>query len=201
MEKTDYIKDFEISLNKLEIGELRKKASQQFGIKLTREHKKEDIIRDIVAVVSKANFAEASDGDLKPGYARIKLTTIAGKVTFPVYQNTNGYYCFIPPGIEVDVPIKVVETLRHAEEMKKVQNEFGEYEDVMQPSYPFELIAMNKGPDPKPGYEVQRDMKWKPYREFYEQNGFWPSAKVLEQTRAAGLSLAMFKNVMNPTED
>lgn len=196
MEKNDYLKEFEVALLKLDMGELRKKASQQFGIKLTREHKKDDIIREIMEAVSKANYAEISDGDLKPGFARIKLTPIAGRVTFPVYQNTNGYTCFIPPGHEVDVPIKVVETLRHAEEMKKVQNEFGEYTDVLQPSYPFELLATNPGPDPRPGYEVQRDKKWEPFREFYKQNGFWPSAKVLEQTRATGLSMAMLKNTL-----
>jgi hypothetical protein len=193
MEKNDYLTEFRTSLSGLDIGELRKKASTNFGIKLTRQHTKEDIINNIMDAVSKANYAQAADGDLKPGYARIKLTPIAGKVTFPVYQNTNGYFGFIPPGIECDVPIKVIETLEHAEEIKQVQNEFGEYKDSMQPSYPYQVLAINPGPDPKPGYEVQRERKQAPKRAFFAKHGYWPTDKQMQEYTATGGMIQMFQ--------
>lgn len=188
----EYLVDFQTSLEKLNWTELRSKATQVFGLKLTRDHTKEQIVSMIMEAVSKTNFAEAGDEDLKPGWAKIQITPIAGKVTFPVFTNTNGYECYIPIGRPVNVPIKVIETLENAKEMKKVQNEFGEYTDSLQPSYPYQVLERKEGPDPRPGYEVQRDRKWAPYKAFFKKFRYWPSAKKLEAMTAATQNFNMF---------
>jgi hypothetical protein len=182
MEKNSkYLEDFKNSLMALDINALRNKASKNFGIKLTREHTKTDIVDLIVLSVSKATFAEEAEGELKPGFSRIKVLPIAGRVTFPIYLNCNGYFCFIPLDIPVDVPAKVVEVLSNALEMRKSQNEFGEYYDTLELSYPFQVLANNPGPDPRPGREVHTENKWKPYRRFYAKYGYWPNAEMMKQ--------------------
>lgn len=190
---TDFATNYRANLETKAIGDLRKMASNNFGIKLTREHTKQDIIDLIVAAVSKANYAEASDGELKPGWATIKILPVAGKVTFPVFLNCNGYHVFVPIGVEVDVPIKVIEVLNNAQEMKKTKNEFDEYIDTFELSYPFQVLATNPGPDPRPGREAATDKKWKPFRKFFDKYGYWPSQKVLQAATTASINFNAFE--------
>lgn len=193
-----HLDDFRASLSRMDIAQLRQKASKNFGIKLTREHTKEDIIDAIMAYASKNNYADAAEGELKPGYARIKLLPSSGKPSgFPVYFNHNGYFCYIPINFEVDVPLKILETLKHAEEIRKVQNEFGEYVDSMELSYPFQVIATRDGPDPKPGIEVARERKQAPKRAFFKKYGYWPTDKVLQQAQAASVHFNMYADANN----
>lgn len=192
MEKNQYLTDFRASLEKLAMSELRQKASKIFGIKLTREHKAEEIIQLIMSQVESANYTDVAEGDLKPGYARIKLNRAEGRASL-VYLNCNGYYCWIPVDIEVDVPIKLIDILENAKEMKKVLNEFNEYVDVMSLSYPYNVIAKNPGADPKPGREAQTDAKWKAYQRFYAKHKFWPSQRVLQQATAANVHFNQYE--------
>lgn len=200
MEKNNYVVEFQAGLEKLDIGELRSKAVKVFGLKLTREHTKKDIIDLILSEMSKGNFVEQAEGELKPGYARIKLNRTEGRSTL-VYLNCNGYFCWIPVEVEVDVPIKVLGVLNDAKEMKKVLNEFNEYHDVLSSSYPYQLLGKIDGPDPKPGREAQTERKWKPYRDFYEREGYWPSQKVLQAARNAGAVFTSLKQQLNEDND
>lgn len=191
MEKTNYLQDFKASLEKLEMHELRTKASKMFGLRLTREHKKEEIVDLIMAEMSKSNYAEEAEGELRPGYSRIILNRTEGKSTL-VYINCNGYYCWIPVDHPVDVPTKVISILENAKEMKKIQNEFHEYVDILTLSYPYQVIATCPGPDPKPGREAQTEKKWAPFRAFYEKYGRWPSQKVLDAYTASSVRFNSF---------
>jgi len=200
--RNEYLKEFRESLSKLGIAELRGKASKNFGIKLTRDWTKDDIIEAVMQHISKNNVADIAEGDLKPGYARIKLMPVqGGRTNFPVYTNSNGYECFIPINVEVDVPIKVLETLGHAEEMRKEKNEFDEYVDKMSLSYPYQVLATRDGPDPRPGLEVRREQKLAPYRAFFEKYGYWPNYKTLMAAQAANVSFNMFASHSNQTPE
>ena len=192
--KQNYLKDFREALENLSIADLRSRATKNFGLKLTREHTKQDIIDLIVSVASKQNFADAAEGSIRPGYVRLKLQPIPGKAPagFPVFLNCNGYSVFVPVDAVVDLPIKMIETLEHAEEIHQVRNEFGGYSDSMSLSYPYQIIGRCEGPDPRPGLEVARERKLAPKREFFKKYGYWPSDKVLMAAQASSVRFNMF---------
>lgn len=176
------------NLESLGINELRKMASANYGLKLTRDHSKDDIINTIVGMSAKGNYAQSSDGELQPGWARIKLaSTNDYRSQFPVHVNANGYECKIPFGVEVDVPIRVIESLKNAVEFHVYQNEFGERAQKYSDSYPFAIIAICDGPDPRPGIEVARDAKQRPRKRFREQFGYWPTDKVFRDFVQSGM--------------
>lgn len=188
MADKDTLAALKTNLETRTIGELRKQATQNFGLKLTREHTKEDIIALIVAAASKGNYAAAADGEIKPGWARIKLAaTNDYRSAFPVHVNANGYECKIPFGIEVDVPIRVLESLKNAVEYHVGQNEFGERVIKYSESYPFQVIGIVDGPDPRPGLEAGREQRLRPKRRFTEQFGFYPTDKVFAEFVQSGM--------------
>ncbi len=176
------------NLEGLGINELRKMASANYGLKLTREHTKDDIINTIIGMMAKGNYATASDGELKPGWARIKLSaTNDYRSAFPVHVNANGFECKIPFGVEVDVPIRVLESLKNAVEFRVYQNEFGERAQKYSDSYPFQVIGIVEGPDPRPGLEVAREQRLRPRKRFVEQFGFYPTDKVFRDFVQSGM--------------
>ena len=169
------LKQLREDLELLQMGELRKRAAQNFGLKLVQTDSKEDIINKIVGVASKQNFAEVAKGDVpEPGWTRVRVHPITGKPKFPFYSQVNGYQCWIPFNVEVDVPHKIVGVLNDAVEMRVVTDEMGNRSDVFEQSYPFTIIAATPGSDPRPGMEVARERKLAAKRQFAEINGFWP---------------------------
>lgn len=184
---TDNTNDVKATLEALTIADLRSKATKNFGLKLTREHTKDDIVRLIMEVSRKANFAKESEGELKPGWARIKIHRQTNSSQEMVFFNCNGYQGFIPIGVEVDVPIKVLEILDHAEEMRISKlDEFGNPTWALEISYPYSLLAKVDGPDPKPGMEAQRDRKLSGKRKFFKKYLMWPTDKMYERFILSG---------------
>lgn len=184
------LQQLKTQLEVLPMAELRKRAVQHFGLKLSREMTKEDVLTMVIGEVAKRNYAGIADGDLRPGYARIKLQKVGWRSSFPAYINANGYECFIPYNINVDVPLRVLESLDHAEEFTVSDGvEDGSYEIKQSyvQSYPYQLIERCEGPDPKPGIEIQREQKLKPKYLFREQFGFWPTDKVMKDYMQAGM--------------
>lgn len=191
MEKKSQL-DYQATLSAMDINELRHKASKVYGLKISREHKASDLVNLILEELKKGDFMDVADGALKEGWARIKVHQQSGKASMPIYTNTNGYVCWIPPGHEVDVPIKVLETLNHAEEMHKVLNEFNEYVDSFELSYPYQILAVNPGKDPRPGIELQRDKKHAPFVEYYRLFGRWPGQKEMQNYMNNSISFNPF---------
>ena len=167
------------SLEALPMAELRQKAVKNFGLKLTRDYTKEDIIKLIINVSANTNFAKESEGELKAGWARIKVHKDRNSSQEMVFFNCNGYQGLIPMGIEVDVPIKVLEVLDHAEEMRISKlDEFGSPHWSLEISYPYTLLAKLDGPDPRPGYEQFREKKIKGKAAYYKKFGLYPTDKM-----------------------
>jgi len=192
--ETVEVKDLRSSLEELDIASLRKKAKNN-AIALTREHTKQQIIDQLVEAISKHNYAQAADGDLKPGWARIKIHRPSGSKQQHVFFNINNYQGYIPLNIEVDVPIKVLEVLDHAEEMKITgEDEFGAPKWGFELSYPYTLLAKLDGPDPKPGFEVSRDRKIAGKKRFYKKFGIYPTDRMYQSFLLSG-------NKFNPWGD
>lgn len=177
------LNDLVQSLEAATLAELRSKASKTFGLRISRNHTRDDIIAEIMEQAKKFEFAKDAEGDLEPGWSRIKVHPIPGRSKFPFYFNLNGYQGLIPLNREVDVPNKIVKMLRDAEENQPVTDDTGAVTWRLQESYPFTLIEQRKGPDPKPGIEVQREIKLQPKRDFYKEHGYWPSDAVLAEHR------------------
>lgn len=176
------------NLESLPVADLRKHAHTNFGLKLTRDHSKDDIISLIVGIVAKGNYASLAEGEIKPGWARIKLAaTNDYRSAIPVHINANGFTCFIPFGVEVDVPIRVLESLNNAVEFRPYETEFGEKAYKFNDSYPYQLVGKVDGPDPRPGLEVGREARLRPKIRFREQFGFFPTDKALRDFIQSGM--------------
>jgi hypothetical protein len=180
------LKELRENLEILPMSELRKRATTNFGLKLSSTDAKDDIINKIVGIASKANFAEQAKGDIpEPGWSRIRCHPVLGRTLTPFYVGINGYGVWIPYNIDVDVPSKVVGVLRDAKEMRITTDDFGNQTRALEDSYPHSLIFDNPGPDPRPGIEVARERKLKPKRDFADANGFWPKNRDIQEARQA----------------
>ena len=176
--------ELRLSLEAATLQEVRSKAQKIFGLKVTREHDKDTIIHMIMGEAARFDFAQESAGDLKPGWSRIRVHPVPGKPMSDFYFCLNGYNGCIPINVDVDVPNKVVGLLRDAQENQPMLNNKGEVEGfALHQSYPFTLIEQRPGPDPRPGFEVQREAKLRPKYEFQEKNGYWPSDAEMRQQR------------------
>lgn len=182
--QADALNELRAQLETCSLQELRSKAKSNFGVSITRTHTKEDIIHLIVKESEKFEFALEAAGALKPGWTRIKLHPTQGRSLFPLYTNVNGKSFCIPINKEIDVPNKIAHALGNAiESIPQVDEDFKVtgFEDNL--SYPFTIIEQRDGPDPKPGFEVQREAKQKIKHEFEAKHGYWPSDAVIAQQR------------------
>lgn len=173
----------------MKITDLRILAQRIYGIAVTKSMDRESIIKTIENKTNVSNHKFARKGkELLPGWSRIfieKDEDLSGK--YPVYVNCNTYPVVISRGMEVDVPTKIYGVLKNAMRQSLIEDE-GEAIDSPNrkrleevPRYAVRLIAQVDGPDPRSDWENQREAKLRPYRQFYAEMGFWPSAKVMRE--------------------
>jgi len=197
------LKELREQLEILPIGELRQKASKHFGMRLSRDDTKEDIINRIVGAASKQNFArEVASADVlpEPGWTRIRVHPVPQRSTFPFFAAINGVSIFIPFSVDVDVPTKFIAMLRNAQEMGISTDDFGNKTEQLQDSYPFSLIHTTPGPDPRPGGEKQRERKIAAKKLFEEEHGYWPKDSEVKELRQEIARAKLLKSIMQ-TED
>lgn len=182
------LEGLKVRLESLGIADIRSQAAKVYGLRITRDMTKDDLVAAILGHVAKTNVAHAADGELKPGWARIKLNNTGDyRSEQPVYLNANGFECHVPFGIEVDVPIRCLESLKNAIEFRVYVNDFGEKAHKFSDSYPFTVIAQIEGPDPRPGLEVRREAKIKPKKAFLKKFEYYPTDKQFRDMVTAGL--------------
>jgi hypothetical protein len=185
--------DLDEELKDLDIGQLRKYATLN-RVALTRDMNKQDII-DAIKTKAKdrdvLKIAEVGSAP-KPGFARIILhrDPTPGASNRPIYVNANGYKCTVPRDIEVDVPIKVVHVLNDAKEQRKELDPDASMDErggrrertVWVHSYPFQLLAMTPGEDPRPSSSLKaKQAAYGPRVAFRDRFGRWPKrAELLE---------------------
>lgn len=194
---SNILKELRENLELLPISELRNKASKNFGLRIPRDDTKEDIINRIIGVASKQDFAVEAKGDMpQPGWTRIQVHPVPGKPTFPFYVGINGYFCWVPFNIEVDVPNKIVDVLKDAVEHRNVMDEFGNNKWQLEKSYPFNILASVPGPDPRPGAEVARERKIANKRRFAELHGRWPRDKEVHDMQRDAAQATMLRDII-----
>lgn len=175
-------------LEGLPIGVLRKQAATLYGINVTKEMEREDILSAIKSRTNKVDFAFEAKGDLpKPGWARITLLNLPGEPTRAQVFTVNGYRCSVPRGIEVDVPIKVYRAMKNAkrkrleEDKTEAVNSTRRWKWIESESFPTTLHAITEGLDPKPGHERTKEAKLRPYHAFMKRYGYWPTPTMVKQ--------------------
>jgi len=199
---------FATELNEFDIGDLRKKAAKEYGIKLLPEYTKADIIN---LIVNKASGNTKFVTDTTPleqknekyGWSRVKV--IRGR---DATNNThcqaahNGFQFSIPYNLEVNLPTVTAEYLTTKKSPVPKQSEDGngtiiEYED----RWIVQFIEKNYGPNGERDYipPSERGKYWNSVREaklakkrkFFEQMGYWPTDKGLQKHMDAGYFNAM----------
>lgn len=177
----------------MEIGKLRQYASH-LRVAVPKTATKVEIIELIKSKLNGKVVPEFADNStqLKPGYARIIIheDPMPGASNLPVYLNANGYVCTIPRGKEVVVPMRVVRNLNDAKVNRRRQTlvagpdgrETFKESTVVVPSYPFQVLEMNPGPEVFTALELSKKRLMGPRRRYRAMFGRWPRPRDL--TRA-----------------
>lgn len=176
-------------LEDLSIGDLRKVA-KHLGIASQRDWTKEDYIGVIKHKQEQASHRYVFDNNLAPapGFARITLhrDPTPGHKNTPVHVGVNGKIYQIPRGVQVDVPLPIVEALNNAVTIvtRQVENEsldkpMGIYVDEPQLSYPFQVHSWTPGE-----FKNMSDSRAANYERrlvFFNKFGRWPTAGELAE--------------------
>lgn len=181
------------NLQEMDIGKLRQYAAH-LRLAIAKTSTKHDIIAAIERKLNGRVVPEfaTEDTSLKPGYDRIRVLSdpMPGASNLPVFLNCNGYTCLIPRDVEVVVPNRVVRTLNQAVVMRKKQTlqadasgrEMFKETTVTVPSYPFQIIESNPGPEVLTKREESKLKTIGPSRRYRDMFGHWPKPR--ELTRA-----------------
>lgn len=181
------------NFNDMSIAKLREYA-KHMRLPLAKTATKAEIVE---AIDRKLNGRAAPEfatptSQVKPGYAKIRLLSdpMPGASNLPVYLNANGYVCMIPRDVDVIVPQRVVRVLNDAIVKRKKQSlvsdnygrEIFTTTEVTVPSYPFQVIESNPGPEPLTVFEQGKQKTIGPKRRYRQLFGRWPRPR--ELTRA-----------------
>ncbi len=176
-------------LSKLGIAELRKIAAG-YRLPLRRDMDVASISALIASYESgpAEKIAAVEDNTRpKPGWARIQIhkNPDPSASNSDVFVGVNNYQVQIKRGVTVDVPIKILTgSLKNAEmtvlrtNEAEVDLEKRFYWETV-PSYPYTVLDINPGPDPRDNYERTITKKQKFKRMFKEENGYWPKTSEL----------------------
>lgn len=173
----------------LDMASLRK-AAKLLGITAQRDWGKVDFVEAIKAKQSntEAEFVFDNSNAPKPGFARIIIhrDPTPGHKNTPIHSAVNGRIFQIPRGIEVDVPLPIVEALKNAVTIVTRQKEPGQsdgrsgaYVDEPQLSYPFQVLQVTPGEwtNPNDGRKVSYERRLA----FHKRFGRWPTSGELAE--------------------
>lgn len=187
-----------VDFDAMKISELREYAAHM-RIPLAKTATKEEIKEAIKRkLAGRAAPVLAKQGDkVPPGHAKIIINEDPnpGSMQVPIYLNANGYVCTIPRGKEVIVPMRVVRVLQDAKVnrlvQKEVQDQYGrmvfQNTTVTVPSYPFQVLEVNPGPEPLTILEKQKLRSNGPRKRYAELFGRYPRPAELRRALEKGL--------------
>lgn len=177
------------------IGELRQYASL-LRVPLAKTDTMEEIRQKITKHVERKSVARLATPTttVEPGWAKIIVNEdpMPGAANSPVYVNANGYQCTLPRGVPIIVPIKIVNVLNDAVVNRiKQTSSFVPGQPLQETrvrvlSYPFQVLEMNPGPDPRPGLEAAKRKTAGPKMKFMKKFGYWPKRGQLMRAIEAG---------------
>lgn len=179
------------------IGKLREYASHM-QIPLAKTATKEDIKQAIMRKLEgrAAPLLASKDDKVPPGHAKIIINEDAspGAKNYPIVFNVNGYVCTVPRGKEIIVPQRVVRTLSDAKVkrivQKSVQDQYGrevfQNTTVTVPSYAFQVLESNPGPEPLTPLEQQKQRTMGPRKRYRAMFGRYPRPAELQRAIEMG---------------
>lgn len=185
----------EPALESMSMPDLRRQASIM-NVPFTRETTKQELVQRIKNVADRKQYAVTAAGDRPPpGYARIELmkNPDSNASNIPVPFSVNTYQVFIPRGVTVDVPIKILRgSIMNAKQRVMRENKNLDsgnperYEFVEVHSYPFTVYDVNEGPDTKNSYELLYQSRHGARSKFRDKYGYWPNREEERAFRANG---------------
>lgn len=195
-------------LEALTWNELRRKAIQDYGIKLLPEYKAVDIIRLIMdKEQGQTKFITEStpleNKSKKWGWSRIKVFRNSKEPKGNTHCRAchNGYQFAIPYGVEVNIPTITAEYLTTKKTPVPQEDSNGNTQIMYEDRWIVNFIEKNYGPNGETDYvppeqagkywNKVREAKLSTKRKFFEQFNFWPTDKVLKEHMSAG----MFNNI------
>ena len=135
-------------LNDMTKAELVVYANMTYGLNVNSKLAKHDLIENIQRASQKfgGNAEVSADANaLKPGFARIKINkTETNKQGRPVIVGLNGKQYSLPVGVEITVPMPLVEILNNAVQFQYEVDPALDNELVRREvhSYPFTTLEM-----------------------------------------------------------
>lgn len=201
--------DLTEKLGALTWPELRKKASQEYGIKLLPEYKQSDLIRLILDKVNGPTKyvvpKELTEEEERFGWSRVKIMKNDSKDYGSHCRAChNGFQFAIPYGVEVPLPTVTAEYIETKTKPKHVEDGMaseiisGIYDGSgLEPRWTVMYAEKNYGPNGETDYippserhkywNSQREARLEVKRNFYERFNFWPTDKVLKEYMRAGM--------------
>lgn len=186
------------NLKDLSIAQLREYA-KHLRLPLERTATKEDILKIIENKLNgRVVPTLASQNDvIPPGYAKIRVLEdpTPGSANIPVYINNNGYEATLPRGVDIVVPMRVVRGLNDAAVNRKKQTIAPDAQGreafretvVRTPSYPFQVIEVNPGPEVRTAHEQNKLKLQRPREKYRDLFGRWPRGGDLTRAIEKGL--------------
>lgn len=186
------------NLKDLSIAQLREYA-KHLRLPLERTATKEDILK---IIENKLNgrvvpTLASQNNVVPPGYAKIRVLEdpTPGSANIPVYINNNGYEATLPRGVDIVVPMRVVRGLNDAAVNRKKQTIAPDAQGreafretvVRTPSYPFQVIEVNPGPEVRTAHEQNKLKLQRPREKYRDLFGRWPRGGDLTRAIEKGL--------------
>ena len=135
-------------LNEMSKAELVSYANLTYGLNVNSRLSKHDLVENIARASQKFagnSSVEIDTKVLKPGFARIKVNkTETNKQGRPVIVGLNGKQYSLPVGVEITVPLPLVEILNNAVQYQYEPDPARDNELVRREvhSYPFTTLEM-----------------------------------------------------------
>lgn len=185
-------------LKDLTIAQLREYA-KHLRVPLERTANKEDILKIIEAKLNGRTvpMLASHQDSVPPGYAKIRVLEdpTPGSANIPVYVNFNGYEATLPRGVDIVVPMRVVRGLNDAVVNRKKQTiapdangrEAFRETVVRTPSFPYQVIEINPGPEVLTSHEQNKLKMQRPREKYRQMFGRWPKSGDLTRAIEKGL--------------
>lgn len=196
-------------LKELPWTELKRKAAVEYGIKVLPEYKQENIIAlilDLNAQPTKfvTDQEPIADKPDKSGWSRIKVIKSGREKDTHCRGCHNGYQFAIPFNVEINFPTVTAEYLETKKQpVYKEESNAGDllgglYDGSgLENRWTVVFLEKNNGPNGERGFipksergkywTTTREAKLAPKRAFYDQFGFWPTDKKLQEYMTAGM--------------
>ena len=186
------------NIHDMDIGKLRAYA-KMLRLALPKTATKDEYVKAIENKLAGKSLPEIADSatQLKPGTAKIRLLEDPkpGASNYPAFVSVNGAAYTIPRGVDVIVPLNIIEVLQNAvvnqrrQTMVSTGNGREEFREttVKVPSYPFQILDIRHGESPKSPLEKQKEKMMGPRKQFNTKFLYWPTRAELARAIEQGL--------------